>query len=279
MFSGVEDNALTRYAGRMAFIAPVERTYKPGCRQDTILVLMSRRQGTGKSTFIRSLAGPFADTLFSDSLDMGESRKEKWEAVGNAAVVEAGELQGWAKADITRLKNFITRRTDRLRPAYGRKTIAVPRRFALFASTNDTAPIPNDPSGARRFLVVEVERGNAGPPEEAMLEPCNDAGDSLLAQCYAEAVEAVEGGSTANMHPSLHELHQRNGQRYRDADEAVEEPLGAFLDGIAIGGHTTLKEATAAVGDGVSTGRIAKALRNAGWVSCRTRKARVWKRG
>ena len=207
VFQNVENSQLACWTSRAMWLAPVARTLNPGCRQDTIVTLMSKKQGTGKSTYIRELAEPFAGTLFSDSLDLSLGMKEAFEAVGTSAIVEASEIQGWRTADINRLKAYISRRTDRLRPAYGRKTVAVPRRFALYATTNDARPIPNDPSGARRFLVVEVERGKVGPPEEFMKSACNAAGDSWVAQCYAESLEMVKGGETTDVPAGLKDAH------------------------------------------------------------------------
>ena len=50
-----------------------------------------------------------------------------------AWIVEIGELDSSFKKDVARLKGFLTRESDKLRPAYGKVTIHHPRRTVFAA--------------------------------------------------------------------------------------------------------------------------------------------------
>src|SRR5690606_12555931 len=55
-YMGAEDTPLNRAIGRIVLIAAVRRVREPGAKFDTIVILEGR-QGTGKSTALRILAG------------------------------------------------------------------------------------------------------------------------------------------------------------------------------------------------------------------------------
>ena len=70
-------------------------------------------------------------------------------------LVELGEMDAtFRRADIAQLKAFLTKDTDILRLAYGRKTSEFARRTVFFASVNPEDYL-NDPTGNRRFWTIE----------------------------------------------------------------------------------------------------------------------------
>lgn len=70
-------------------------------------------------------------------------------------LVELGEVDAtFRKADIAQLKAFLTKDTDILRLAYGRKTSEFARRTVFFASVNQEDYL-SDPTGNRRFWTIE----------------------------------------------------------------------------------------------------------------------------
>ena len=72
-------------------------------------------------------------------------------------IVELGELDAtFKKSDISDIKSFTSRQTDKIRPPYGRDLLVKPRRTSMCSSVND-AQFLNDPSGARRFFVLALE--------------------------------------------------------------------------------------------------------------------------
>lgn len=55
-YLGARDTPLNRASGKMLLVAAVRRLRQPGVKYDTVVVL-ERKQGTGKSTALQILAG------------------------------------------------------------------------------------------------------------------------------------------------------------------------------------------------------------------------------
>jgi predicted P-loop ATPase len=71
-------------------------------------------------------------------------------------MIELGELAAISKHDLAALKAFVTRRTDRYRPSYGRTAQDFPRR-CVFAGTTNASAFLSDSTGNRRWWPVEVQ--------------------------------------------------------------------------------------------------------------------------
>jgi predicted P-loop ATPase len=141
--------------GERWLISAVARIFKPGCKVDCVIVFEGP-QGAGKSSALRILAGPW----FSDEL--GEiGSKDAAEQVAGAWIHELPELDALSRAEIAKVKAFVSRSTDRFRPAYGRRVMEFPRQ-AVFAGTINFSEYLRDPSGARRFWPVKVGRIDLG---------------------------------------------------------------------------------------------------------------------
>lgn len=151
-FMGAVDEPLTRAIGRAVLIAGVRRVRKPGSKFDYMMVLEGS-QGTGKSTALKILAG--GDDLFTDALDFQMTYKEHQELLQGKWLVEAPELDGLGRADVRRVKQFISKTHDRARAAFARHVDEVPRRCILIGTTNDDEYL-SDPSGNRRFWPVRT---------------------------------------------------------------------------------------------------------------------------
>ena len=137
-------------------LAAVNRVIEPGCQVDFALVLKGK-QGVGKSSFFRILAGEW----FTDSMGNAADKKDDLLIMHKSWICEWSELdkvfQGRDRAET--VKSFITSVEDVFRVPYGRKTSAYKRRSVLVGTTNrdDWA---KDPTGNRRFPVVETDRVN-----------------------------------------------------------------------------------------------------------------------
>ena len=74
--------------------------------------------------------------------------------------IEIAELASMSRAEIERVKAFITRKVDRFRPSYGRRVIEVPRQSIFIGSTNADTYL-KDETGGRRFWPIRC--GNNRP--------------------------------------------------------------------------------------------------------------------
>jgi putative DNA primase/helicase len=148
-YFGASDTDYTRAVGARWMISAVARVMEPGCQADSMLVIESRQQGTGKSTALEALASPewFADT----GISIGD--KDSYQALRARWIYELGELDSIRGREITRVKMFLSARTDTYRPSYGRRTRQFPRQTVFAGSTNESEYLV-DSTGNRRFWPI-----------------------------------------------------------------------------------------------------------------------------
>lgn len=173
---GAEDTPYTREVSRLIFAGGIQRIYRPGCKFEDMAVLIGK-QGGGKSSFIRWLA--IKDDLFCELKTI--DGKEAVEAINGAWITEVSELLALTKTkEQEAVKAFLSTCTDKYRPAYGRRTVEIPRTCVFVGSSNREQFI-TDKTGGRRFYPVI----------------CNTVGYDLfdreaecreyIKQCWAEA--------------------------------------------------------------------------------------------
>lgn len=176
-YCGAGPSDLTSKVGQAWLISAVARQFSPGCKADCALVLEGK-QGAGKSTILRTLAG---DHWFHDGLgdlhskDTAAALRGKW-------IVELPELAAMRRSDTEATKAFLSRTEERYRPAYGRAEVLEPRR-CVFAGTTNRTDWQNDDTGGRRFWPVTV-----GHVEIEELKRDRD-------QLWAEVVTLFHGGA------------------------------------------------------------------------------------
>ena len=156
-----DDNNYTKEVTRKWFSAAVARIYDPGCKFDNIIVL-DGKQGVGKSTIIKSLVNP---DFFSDSLQLSdmEDTKKAGEKVQGFWIIEIQELAGMKKADIEKVKAFISTTEDKYRASYGKHVERHPRSCIIFATVNGEQGYLRDLTGNRRFWVIKINSKNVIP--------------------------------------------------------------------------------------------------------------------
>lgn len=125
------------------------------------MVVLVGPQGCGKSTFIGSLL-PAAWRLLEQSANLGHaSSKDDERRLLSAPLVEVAELESTiSRVEAGHLKSFLSRPVDKIRLPYDRLITTRARGTSFWASVNDNQFL-NDPTGARRFLPMEVMRCNA----------------------------------------------------------------------------------------------------------------------
>ncbi len=130
-------------------IGDVQRAFQHGCQMDYLLTLKGK-QGIGKSTFWRTLAGEW----FCDSYQ--ESDKDLRLAIGTCWMFEIQELETMTARSVAgKVKALITTREDVFRPPYGSVTEKFPR-ASIFVGSVNSDDFLRDETGSRRFWVIEV---------------------------------------------------------------------------------------------------------------------------
>jgi hypothetical protein len=138
---------------RRTLIGAVARALEPGCKFDTVLVLMGP-QGNGKSEFFRGLFG--SDNYGTVAETSGD--KDWRQAMHCVWCAELGEIDGHLRQkNSSGMKSFITDSTDKFRLPYGREITTHPRPNILVGTTNDPTPLV-DPTGNRRYWVVKTNQ-------------------------------------------------------------------------------------------------------------------------
>lgn len=164
-----------KLVGPMWLISAVARALTPGIKVDHVLILEGQ-QGLGKSSVLAIIGGEWAmDTPFS------LSDKEGMEAIRGKWIIEMAELDSFNRAESTTAKTFFTRRQDRFRLPYGKRSQDF-ERSCVFAGTTNEHEYFRDASGNRRYWPVEF-----GSCNQAALERDRD-------QLLAEAVHRYLAG-------------------------------------------------------------------------------------
>jgi predicted P-loop ATPase len=149
-YAGAPDTEYTRAVASKYLISAVARTYRPGCKVDTMLILRGE-QGTGKSTVLKELA---SEEFFTDHLSPMADKDARMELQG-PLIIEIAELDSLKKSESSQAKAFITTTHDRFRAPYSAVITKVPRRCVFAASTNEDEFL-KDSTGARRFWPVDA---------------------------------------------------------------------------------------------------------------------------
>ena len=132
-YLGAEDSPYVRAVTRKLLCAAYVRVHNPGIKFDNMIVL-NGDQGIGKSTFIAKLGGEW----YSDSLNLSDMNdKTAAEKLQGYWILEIGELAGMRKADLDKVKAFISRQDDKYRASFGRRVTPHPRQCVFFGTTNN----------------------------------------------------------------------------------------------------------------------------------------------
>ena len=118
-------------------------------------LLVSSRQGLGKSTFCRLLMPNALKAYYTESYDLGSpaSAEAKLAACG---LINLDEFDKLSASKMPLLKNLMQASALNIRKAYKRSASALPR-IASFIGTSNREDLLVDRTGLRRFLCVSLE--------------------------------------------------------------------------------------------------------------------------
>ncbi|MBR1156012.1 virulence-associated E family protein [Bradyrhizobium sp. JYMT SZCCT0428] len=208
---GAEQTAYNETVGRAMLIAAVARIYQPGCKVDTVPIFEGA-QGARKSTAVKALFDPW----FSDELaDLGS--KDAAMQTRGVWGIEVSELDAMSRMEVSRIKAFITRTTDRFRPPYGSRIIESPRSCVFWGTTNADGYL-KDETGGRRFWPVKIGKIN--------VEMLRDMRDQLWAEAVFLYSANVPWWITKQETQRDAERHQRD----RYIGDPWDEIIGSYID-------------------------------------------------
>ena len=216
-YLGASDNAYTRAVSRKVLCAAYRRIKEPGIKFDYMPVL-NGAQGIGKSTFIANLGMDW----FSDSLTLSDMNdKTAAEKLQGYWILEIGELAGMKKADLDKVKAFVSRVDDKYRASFGRRVTSHPRQCVFFGTTNSENGYLRDITGNRRYWNIKLSGSSKYKPWQMTSE--------LVQQIWAEVMILADAGEKLYLPPDLEEYAKEEQREAMEHDER-EGLVRLYLD-------------------------------------------------
>lgn len=227
-----EGDRLARTMVRRTMIAMAARGLCPGVKVDTILILLGY-QGAKKSTFFRTLGGPW----------FGDSKVDITDRKGQM-VMAARWIYEWPEIDKvfqkhsdSDIKAFVSQQDDTYIPMYGRSVKTVERSWLAVGTTNKKRFL-TDATGDRRAWVIDLHgNGSRWKVNAKLVEMMRDLLFGEAVAEYEAFLEAERSGVAGDENPHRWWLNdeeeaEREG---RTSDFHVEnvwaETVGKWLAG------------------------------------------------
>jgi predicted P-loop ATPase len=188
---------------------------EPGIKYDYTPVLVGP-QGIGKSTFLATLGKDW----YSDSLQSFVG-KEAAEMIQGIWINELSEMTGYNRSEMATIKQFLTKRDDIYRQAYGHRTERYARKCVFFGSCNEFSFL-KDATGGRRFWPVDC--GINAPRKDIWKDLPNE-----VDQIWAEAVLRYKLAEPLFFDKELEDFAKGKQEEHRDAS-TKEGLIKDFVD-------------------------------------------------
>lgn len=177
----------------------------------TMVLMLTGAQGVGKSTFLKRLLPPELSPYYLDRLDF-TNKKEAERALIRFCLINLDEFDQISASQTACLKHMLQKSEVMYRRIF-QSDIEQKRRYAAFcATTNSDAPL-TDPTGSRRYLVVEVAEG------------IDMSYEIDYEQLYAQLLAEVRVGKASYFDTDMERLIQEHNANYTE-----EIPLVVMFD-------------------------------------------------
>ena len=181
--------------GRAAMLATVRNVYHN--QKDPVasqhMLLLKGGQGAGKSTLAKIMAATkyVGHEYFGDEeIKVDGKAADQIQLLVGKILMEIPELAAFNKKDYAAIKSFLTRGRIEGRLAYARTTTKMWVSTYFVGTTNSLCPL-GDPSGNRRFMVVDMHKDLETADGRLDLPALN----AMIPQLYAEAYQRVVLGA------------------------------------------------------------------------------------
>ena len=189
--------------------AVVMRTFKPGEKFDSILVLVSK-QGKSKGRFYEVLGGDWYGSPDPSVINSTDAKMAFHMSIINE-IQEVDKMTG--KTDARNLKSLLSTREDIFRVPYGRKPQVHKRKFVLVGSANESEGLLVDHTGNRRWWIIRL-------PDDQDIDV--DLLKTIKDQLWAEAVELYRAGYTVYLDKDLDEQRECANTHYEAYDPYMD---------------------------------------------------------
>jgi len=220
-FLGCDDTSFVRQAGARWLIAACARIMRPGCKVDTMLVLEGP-QGARKSSALAAIASALGEHCFTDRLSKLDGKDAVIELQGNV-IVEIAELDAFKGSQVSTIKAFLSRQTDKIRLPWDATVTELPRACVFAGTVNPGgAGWLHDATGARRFWPLAVGAID--------IEGLRQAAPQLWAEAYQRFADGEEWWITDAV--VLAEAAKATEERYD------EDPWAIYINEFVQGKNT-----------------------------------------
>lgn len=151
------DTDLNREFSRYFWLSIYARIFYPGCFAPIVLSLFGA-QNSGKSFMAKLICQEVTGKKDADSVQLdlsGDKMEFLREITGNSIVANVGEMTGFNRGDLNKIKDFITRTGDNMHYKY-EGHFTQPRQWVTVMDGNKYDGLQRDETGNRRFYPMFV---------------------------------------------------------------------------------------------------------------------------
>lgn len=148
-----EDTEYSTEVSRYLWYTLAGRTLLPGVKADAMVMLLSPKQGRGKSTVVQKMSP--RPEWFSADMSFSKEDAENTRIGRGKVIIEMAEMKGLDTQHSTHIKAWMSKPADEYRPLYKEQPETVKRTWMLIG-TDNRHNLLSDPTGNRRFLPLRV---------------------------------------------------------------------------------------------------------------------------